>query len=406
MKRRWGIAFACLLALTFTVFVGCSDDDNPPVTGTLSGQVVLYGEWPDSGDVQLSIFNNWSTNPCSWCGVAPGTGPAYFTDPFVDPNPNNGAGPDTISFSISGITLGQYAAVAVGWRAPNSGSINCTEPVIGLYGARWGTNDSIPEAVTFTEGQPNISVTVDGEFDMLPIPGCFEGTISGSARIEGDWPQGGLLVMLTAFPVTAWMPVQGIPTGYHFMPTLADTNFMFTVPYGSYYLSIWTLAQPPAPIWWYGSYGLDTQVRPGNPSGNDARPDAVTISAADTSADGINIEGFTPAPHWLSGEITFNGTRPAEGLLVMITTEPVSPEQFPSQQPFGYFFMTDEADSLYAVSGMPDGTYYVSLWNTLQGQESICYGAYGYTAGSDPDPDPLTVNSTTWGFSNVDIVAP
>jgi hypothetical protein len=52
---------------------------------------------------------------------------------------------------------------------------------------------------------------------------------------------------------------------------------------------------------------------------------------------------------------------------------------------------------------MPSGTYYVSLWNNQQGPGSVCYGAYGYTAGSDPDPNPLVVDDTNWGYQHIDI---
>ncbi len=406
MRRNGWVVGLFMASLVMLMLPGCEEDDkgSPPITGTLNGEVIFNGEWPDSGDVQISLFTSWSTNPCSWCGVAPGAPPAYYTEPLTDPDTTNEAGPDTVSFTIEGIALGTYQAVAAGGRAPVTGSINCTEPVIGLFGAEWGTNDSIPEAVTFSDAQPTVDVSLGAEFDMLPFPGCFEGTISGAARIDGDWPQSGLLVMLTAFPSAGWLPVLGQPSGYHSMPTSADTNFMFTIPYGSYYLSIWTLDQPPNPVWWYGSHNLDTQIRPGNASGSDAHPDMTTISAADTFEAGIIVEGFTPAPHWISGDITFNGTRPSEGLLVMITTQPVSPEQPPMQQPFGYFLITDEDETLYALTGMPAGIYYASLWNNVQGPGSLCYGAYGYVAGSDPDPDALEVDSSNWGYANIDMV--
>lgn len=188
------------------------------------------------------------------------------------------------------------------------------------------------------------------------------------------------------------------------MPTPADSVFYFVEPYGTYYLSIWTNAGP-GQAQWYGSYGIDTQVRTGHPSGTDARPDTLVLSAGTPLHTGLVVEGFAPAPHWISGTITFNGTRPAEGLLVMVTTFPVSPLQPPTGQPFGYFRITDPNETLYAFTGMPEGTYYVSLWNNSQ-QSPACYGAYGYTAGSDTDPDPVTLGATaaTWGAINKNII--
>jgi hypothetical protein len=399
-----------LLVLGLVVFSGCSSDDNndttPPATGTLSGNVIFHGQWPDSGTVQLSVFDNWSTSPCSWCGQAPGGPPAYYTPAsyFVDPNPNNGDGPDTVAFTISGITLGQYASIAVGWRAPHVNSINCDEPTIGLYGAEWGTTDSIPEVVTFSTDHTALNVNVNAYFEMLPIPGCNErGRIEGVARVSGDWPASGLLVMLTTFPVSGWNPVMGQPTAYYIMSTAADSLFRFDPPFGTYYLSIWTNAQPPAPSQWYGSYGIDTYLRSGHPVGTDPHPDAIVLNAGTPATGGLVVPGNSPAPHYVSGHVNFTGTRPAEGLLVMLTTQPVSPEQPPTSQPFGYFAITDPTETLYAICGMPAGTYYVSLWNNVQGPGSVCYGAYGYTAGSDPNPDPLTLDDTTWGVTGKDV---
>jgi hypothetical protein len=58
------------------------------------------------------------------------------------------------------------------------------------------------------------------------------------------------------------------------------------------------------------------------------------------------------------------------------------------------------------MTGLPEGTYYVSLWNNVPppGVPTF-YGAHGYTAGSDVDPDPVTLGATAaaWGAINVDI---
>lgn len=408
MKRFFLLSLVAGLAALFAV--SCSDDDNdnnnPPATGTLHSTLIFYGEWPDSGAVQLSVFTNWNTTPCSWCGIAPGGPPAYYTPQgqITDPNPNNGAGPDTVPVTITGIAYGSYASIAVGWRAPVVSDINCDEPVIGLYGAEWRTNDTIPEPLVFSDAAPVRDITLNSYFDVLPVAGCNDrGRIEGVARVSGTWPAEGLLVMLTTFPVSGWNPIMGQPSAYFIMPTAADSVFRFTPPFGTYYLSIWTNAQPPAPSQWYGSFGIDTYLRSGHPVGTDPNPDAITLSDATPAAGGVIVPGNAPAPHYISGDVNFTGTRPAEGLLVMVTTFPVSPEQPPTGQPFGYFAMTDPNATLYAICGMPEGAYYVSLWNNVQGPGAACYGAYGYVAGSDPTPDPVTLNATTWGVNHINL---
>jgi hypothetical protein len=193
-----------LTAAALLTMWGCSEEDEP-VTGTLTGRVIFHGQWPDSGTVQLSIFQNWSTTPCSWCAEAAGGPPSYYTEAhyFHDPDTTNGDGPDTMTYTIGGIALGTYTAIAVGWRAPVVSSIHCDEPAIGLGGADPYTTDSLPDPLTFTEGQPVVTQDIHAYFALQAVPGCNErGRIEGVARVNGSWPAEGLLVMITTFPVS------------------------------------------------------------------------------------------------------------------------------------------------------------------------------------------------------------
>jgi hypothetical protein len=139
----------------------------------------------------------------------------------------------------------------------------------------------------------------------------------------------------------------------------------------------------------------------------DARPDGILINALHPEAAGIVVEGQSPPPHYVSGNVTFNGTRPAEGLLVLFSTFMFTPEHPPTGAPSGYYAITDPNETLYAMTGLPEGTYYVSLWNNVAPPATpTFYGAHGYTAGSDVDPDPVTLGTTaaTWGAINKNIV--
>jgi hypothetical protein len=404
--KKLALYTLCAL-LPLVLMIGCDEESNsnPPLTGTLNGTVVFHGDWPDSGTVQLSIFTNWNNEGtgCWWCAQSAGGPPAYHTAAayFQDPDPANQHDADTLSFELDGISLGEYEVVVAGWRAPTPiGNIECDEPVIGMYGADPSTTDTIPSSITFTEGNATQNIVLHAYFNRIPDCGpVTSGTISGVVRADNDWPSGGLLAMITTFPVSGWNPVMGAPTDYFHMPTANDTTFEFDVGLGGYYVSIWTNAQPPASVLWFGSYGL-------NPEQYDARPDIITITedAPDVSDLVVNVN--VPAPHYIAGHINFTGTRPAEGLLVILTAFPYSPEHMSIQAPSGYFAITDPIETLYALNNIPAGTYYLSLWNYVQGLgEPVFYGAYGYTAGSDTDPDPVTLTeiSTSWGATGIDI---
>ena len=405
MPKIWRIAGLSALLVLLLAMGGCSSDENnnqnPPTTGTLTGQIIFHGAWPDSGTVQLSIFDSWDVTlaNCAWCPDAANGPPDYYTPALHDPNPANGDGPDTVTFAITGITLGTYQAVAAGWRAPVIHDIHCDEPVIGLYGAEPSSPDSLPEAVVFTSDAPEVTVTMNAYFDLPSSSVCdTTGTIAGVIHVNPPWPPEGLLAMITTFPFSPWEFPTGAPSAYYPLLTPDDTTFAFTPPLGTYYVSLWLNAAPPAPPVWFGSYGINTAA-------DDAHSDAVTINTLNPDASGILITGQSPPPRFISGHVTFNGTRPDAGILLLLSTFPYSPEHAPQGPPSDYFIITNPNETLYAFSGLPNGTYYVSLWsNTPPPGVPTFFGAYGYVAGSDTDPDPIVIADPSPGYVNIDVV--
>lgn len=400
-SKLWQITALSVVALV--MIWGCdSDDDNPPVTGELSGVVYFHGEWPDSGYVQLSLFDNWSTDPCSWCGEAPGGPPPHYThrEFFQDPDPDDLNDIDTLEYTLSDVSPGTYNAIAIGWQPPSGvQDIHCDEVVIGLYGAEPFTDDSIPDPVTFTEGEPDVVRNVHAYWDLWPVPGCDErGRIRGTIDVNEPWPEEGLLVILSAYPFTAWHTPMGPPTAYFPITDPSDVAFRFTPSYGSYYLSIWNYVQPPADTYYFGAYGVDV-------ASGDTQPDMITIDADNPAVEGLEVPGQSPAPHWISGTATFNGTRPPEGLLVLLSTYPYAPPYHEAQGPPTAYFPLIGDESFYVFEGIPEGTYYVSLWQNSQPPPTPeFYGAYGFdAAGGDTDPDPVEVPfQTYWGRNNID----
>ena len=408
MTKSRLISFFAILALV--VFISCDNDDdgnNPPTTGTLNGQVVFHGDWPDSGTVQLSIFTNWNNEEtnCYWCAMSAGGPPAYYTHSshFQDPDPTNQSDADTLSFGIDGITLGDYEVIVAGWRRPTAiGDVECDEPVIGMYGADPATGDTIPSSISFTDSNPEQNILFHAYFDRIPDCGdVTSGTISGSVEVDGDWPEGGFVALLSSELVTGWTPPTLAPLGYDYVTTEAENTFEFSPALGNYTVSIWTNTGGPNGSLWCGTYGVNTAA-----PDYDAIPDYITIDEDNPDATGIAINVNVPAPHYIGGDISFNGDRPAEGILALLSTFPYAPEHPPMGAPTAYFAITDENQTSYAFNNIAAGTYYVSLWsNTPPPGTPTFFGAYGYTAGSDTDPDPVTLDesATGWGYGDIDI---
>jgi hypothetical protein len=395
MKKLIPLLLAGLLPLA--LLIGCDDDDDATITGTINGTIIFHGDWPDEGTVQFSLFTNWNNEStgCNWCSQSAGGPPAYFTDAsfFQDPDPANVSDADSLTFSLSGITLGTYEVGVAGWRRPiGTGDVECDEPILGMHGADPATGDTVPSSLSFADGSSELSIVVHAYFDRIPDCGpVTSGTISGTVIADNDWPDGGLLAMLTTTPVTGWQPPIFAPAGYFGMDNPGDNTFEFEIGLGDYFVSIWTNTGGPSGSLWYGSYGLNT------PAG-DIFADMVSISETSPNAENIDVSVNVPAPHFIAGNITFEGDRPAEGLLVMLTTTPAIPPDVP---PTAYFPITDETQTQYAFNNIPANTYYVSLWNNSQ-QNPVYYGSY------DPDsngtPDPVVIDGAdNWGAAGIDI---
>jgi hypothetical protein len=134
MKSSRILAFLALAAML--VFVGgCSDDDNPantPTLGTVSGRVTFAGNWPATGNVQVSLFDVW-----------PATRAPYQASAVIPANSS------TYDFKFEGLGKNSYPALVVGWRNPADPNPATASRVLGIY-----INDATKTGITVTTGQP------------------------------------------------------------------------------------------------------------------------------------------------------------------------------------------------------------------------------------------------------------
>lgn len=98
--------------------------------GKISGSVTFLGNWPSTGDVQVSAWTEWP----------PAGPPAVASDVFT-----SGVNPQ--DYVLEGLSKGTYKVITAGWRDPNnpSGAL-----VLGVYWAK----DSIGVDTT---GMPTVN---------------------------------------------------------------------------------------------------------------------------------------------------------------------------------------------------------------------------------------------------------
>lgn len=115
MQRRFLLPILLLAALS-VFLVACGGDDNPVTPtqqyGSVSGTVTFVGNWPASGEIQVSIWPSWP----------PAGPPSAATLPISQTV--------TYNYKIEGLNRGTYQALAVGWRNPANPT---AARVLGLY---------------------------------------------------------------------------------------------------------------------------------------------------------------------------------------------------------------------------------------------------------------------------------
>ncbi len=161
MKRLLGfLGTAAVIVFALSSVPACDDDDddNPatPTTGSIAGTINFEGTWPATGQVQVSVFQNF-----------PPTGaPDAYTDPLEETT--------TYNYRFDGLDPASYAAVVVGWLDPNLPPGQ--EKILGFY---WAYADSVavdasgnprglPLSVTVEAGETESNIDMAADLDVAP----------------------------------------------------------------------------------------------------------------------------------------------------------------------------------------------------------------------------------------------
>lgn len=173
-----------LASLIILVVINSCNKDNdgpPPTTAIIKGNITLlntdtWAEYQDSGEVQLTIFPEFSLNPpAGWGPVPDGTfGPGVPGGTFPIGAPSNAQNPFVISYQAGDnvvpyeleIDPGTYSALALGFRHNVVVDPNLRTATLGVH---WGMPSTVSHGVVIkVAAGPNI-VTVFDE----PAPTTF-----------------------------------------------------------------------------------------------------------------------------------------------------------------------------------------------------------------------------------------
>lgn len=148
------LAFMPIVAMT-----SCKDDPAKPDTATISGTITIenaaiWDTWKDSGEVQLTLFPEFSLNPPAGWGEVPDNffGPGVPGGTFALGAPVNAQDPLVLEYSPGAtqynytITLdpGTYSALALGFR-----HVRITDPTLrtATLGVHWSNPNDVSHGI-------------------------------------------------------------------------------------------------------------------------------------------------------------------------------------------------------------------------------------------------------------------
>lgn len=191
-----------LIALGATLFLGACKDDAPATTkiyGTITIENAdTWATWVDSGDVELTIFPEFSLDPLAGWGAVPDDffGPNVLGGTFAVGAPYNSQNPVIFTYTPGKTTYnyeielepGTYSALALGFRHDYISDPTLKSATLGVH---WGQPDQVshgvvikirggngaiipifnepaPAAITIAEGEQK-EINFKADFDFVKV---------------------------------------------------------------------------------------------------------------------------------------------------------------------------------------------------------------------------------------------
>ena len=178
----FSLKITLLALLPFVAMTSCKDDDPEPDTATISGtitfdNVALWETWQDSGEVQVTIFPEFSLGnpPAGWGDIPPDAlYPGFPGGRFAVGAPSNAQDPFILQY-MPGVSQydysievqpGTYSALAVGFRHDN-----ITDPSLrtATLGVHWNTPNTVSHGIVLKMVIGGQTITLFDEPAPTPI---------------------------------------------------------------------------------------------------------------------------------------------------------------------------------------------------------------------------------------------
>jgi hypothetical protein len=180
MKNRFLLNLIILLAITGVFVTGCKDDDSKAtkVYGTITFENAnVWQTWQDSGEVQVTVFPEFSLDPLAGWGEVPDNffGPNVLGGTFPVGAPYNSQNPVILTYKAGQTTYdyeielepGTYSALAVGFRHNFVNDPNLKTATLGVH---WGKETEVSHGIVIRVKLPNGNIIKVHDY---PAPSTF-----------------------------------------------------------------------------------------------------------------------------------------------------------------------------------------------------------------------------------------
>ena len=131
----------------FLIISGCDSNNgtesNIPENGTISGTITFIGEWPEDGEITVSLSPTWPPQ-----GI-----PSAYDIITINDLINN-----TYVYIFENITFGTYGGITVAWEDPNDSNLATQKHILGA------SSGSYPFISQYGGVNPNPIIISESEY--------------------------------------------------------------------------------------------------------------------------------------------------------------------------------------------------------------------------------------------------
>lgn len=182
ISQKFSLTMALVAISMAVLFSSCGKDDDPQATkifGTISIENAdTWASWVDSGEVQLTVFPEFSLDPLAGWGEVPDNffGPGVPGGTFAVGAPYNSQNPVILEY-VPGksqyeyeieLEPGTYSALALGFRHDFVNDPTLKSATLGVY---WGNENVVSHGIAIKIPGPGGTVIPIFNF---PPPATFE----------------------------------------------------------------------------------------------------------------------------------------------------------------------------------------------------------------------------------------